>query len=307
MEAGKDVFCEKPSTMSIAEGQAVVKTAERTKRVYQTGTQRVSDFRFVFATELAKRGLLGKLHTMRAHLWPAVKDVTYNEILPGQAQPAREVIDWGPWLGQSPDRPYNSAYCGAGYGCGAWGRFWDFSAGVAGWLAHTGLQCQFAVGAELSSPVHYANPGNKSGDGMVCTFDNGVKMMLQFDGGWRGPCGVRYEGTDGWVSIADDYTRPDVSDNALLRQMQPIIDDYKQTTGRSLNHMQDFLDCVKSRRQPVADAAVMHRTMTTNHAVNLCLHLGRDLRWDPTGEQFIDDAEANARRARTDLRDPWHG
>ncbi|QNN20993.1 Gfo/Idh/MocA family oxidoreductase [Planctomycetales bacterium ZRK34] len=305
MEAGKDVYCEKPSTMSIAEGQAVVKVAEKTGRVYQTGTQRVSDFRFVFATELAKRGLLGKLHTVRAHLWPAVKDVTYNEILPAEPLPGREVIDWGQWIGQSPDRPYNSAYHRGGYACGAWGRFWDFGTGVAGWLAHTGLQCQFAVGRELSSPVHYANPGNKSGDGMVCTFDHDVKMVLQFEGGWRGTCGVRFEGTDGWVSIADDYTRPDVSDNAMLRRMQPILDDYKQQTGRSLSHMQDFLDCVKSRRQPIANANVMHRTMTTNHVVNLCLHLGRDLRWDPTAEQFIDDAEANAQRARDEMRNPW--
>jgi len=300
MRAGKDVYCEKPGTMTVAEGRALVETADRHARVFQTGTQRLSEANFIFPTELARNGVLGKLHTVRAHLWPRVQDVTHNAPLPPEPEPARDELDWDLWLGPAPWRPYNRGYLG---GCGAWGVYWDFGAGIAGWGSHTIIQCQFAAGAERTSPVTYTFPGNRSGNGLVARFANGVKLVLQFDG-WRGSCGVRFEGSEGWASVADGYSRPDLSHPALLGDFQREIARYVERTGRSLNHIRDFLDCVKSRRPPIANPEVMHRSMTTNHVINVCLALGRDLTWDPAAERFVGDPEANRYLARA-AREPW--
>jgi predicted dehydrogenase len=300
MKAGKDVYCEKPGTMSIAEGRALVDTAERYGRIFQTGTQRLSEPNFVFPTELARQGKLGKLHTVRAHMWPRVQDVTKNDWLPAQPEPPKDQLDWDLWLGPVPWRPYNRGYLG---GCGAWGVYWDLAAGVAGWGSHTFVQCQMAASMECSSPVEYIYPGNRSGADMVVRFANGVKMVLEFKG-WRGTCGVKFEGSEGWASIADGYSKPDFSSPSLQGEFRRVIDEYVARTQRSLSHVRNFLDCVKGRRPTVANPEVMHRSMTTNHAINICLALGRDLKWDPETEAFLGDDEANRMRSRA-VRQPW--
>ena len=300
MKAGKDVYCEKPGTMTVAEGRALVETAERHCRIFQTGAQRLSEANFVFPTELARNGQLGKLHTVRAHMWSAVQDVTKNDWLEAQKEPPREELDWDLWLGPAPWRPYNEAYPG---NCGTWGIYWDFGAGVAGWGSHTFIQCQLAAGAEQTSPVEYIYPGNSSGAGMVTRFANGVKMVLEFSG-WRSSCGVRFEGSDGWASVADGYSKPDFSSPALLGEFKKVMSDYEARTRRPMNHLRDFLECVKSRRQTIANPEVMHRSMTTCHAINICLALKRDLKWDPAKEEFVNDPEANRMRARA-IRQPW--
>jgi len=300
MKAGKDVYCEKPGTMTVAEGRALVETAERHCRIFQTGAQRLSEANFVFPTELARNGQLGKLHTVRAHMWSAVQDVTKNDWLAAQKEPPREELDWDLWLGPAPWRPYNAAYPG---NCGTWGVYWDFGAGVAGWGSHTFIQCQMAAGAEHTSPVEYIYPGNSSGAGMVTRFANGVKMVLDFDG-WRGSCGVRFEGSEGWASVADGYSKPDFSSPALLGEFKKVMSEYEARTQRPMDHLRDFLSCVKTRRQTVANPEVMHRSMTTCHAINICLALKRDLKWDPAKEEFINDPQANRMRARA-MRQPW--
>lgn len=301
MRAGKDVYCEKPGSMTIAEGREVSDTAKRYGRVFQTGAQRLSEPNFIFATELARSGMLGELHTLRAHLWGRVKDVSYNEHLPAEPEPQSADLDWNNWLGPVPWRPYNKAYVG---NCGTWGVFWDLAAGVAGWGSHTIIQCQAAADALLTSPVHYSYPGNLSGDGLVARFGNGVKLVLSFEG-WRGSCGVRFEGDEGWTSIADGYSRPDLSSPGLMREFGRLTSQYAAKEGRPFNHIEDFVASVRSRRQPVANAEVMHRSMTTNHAINLCLVLKRDLTWDPVHEKFVGDETANRMRFRA-TRDPWN-
>lgn len=300
MRAGEDVYCEKPGTMTVAEGRALVRTAERHCRIFQTGAQRLSEANFIFPTELARNGQLGKLHTVRAHMWSAVQDVTKNDWLPAQPEPPREKLDWDLWLGPVPWRPYNAAYPG---NCGTWGVYWDFGAGVAGWGSHTFIQCQFAAGAEHTSPVEYVYPGNSSGAGMVTRFANGVQMVLEFSG-WRGSCGVRFEGSEGWASVADGYSKPDFSSPALLGEFKKVMSEYQARTRRPMNHLRDFLECVRTRRQTIANPEVMHRSMTTCHAINICLALKRDLKWDPTEEEFINDPEANRMRGRA-MRQPW--
>jgi len=295
MTAGKDVYCEKPGTMTIAEGRRLVKVAERYGRIFQTGVQRLSQGNFVQPTEAARDGRLGELHTVKAHLWPRVRDVTHNAWLPVEPQPERSELDWDLWLGGVPWRPYNRGYLG---GCGAWGVYWDLAAGVAGWGSHTIAQCQMAASAEYTSPIEYTFPDNKSGDGLVARYANGVKLTLHFEAGWRGTCGVRFEGSDGWASVADGYQRPDVSTPHLSENYKQDIDTYAARSQRPLNHVRDFFSCVKSRRQTIANPEVMHRSMSTNHIINICLKLGRDLRWNPETEEFIDDPEANRMRSR---------
>ena len=300
MKAGKDLYCEKPGTMTIAEGRAVVNTAKRYGRIFQTGTQRLSQANFIFPTELARRGMLGKLHTVRAHMWGRVQDVTKNNWLPAQKEPAKEDLDWDLWLGPVPWRSYNAGYLG---GCGAWGIYWDLAAGVAGWGSHTFVQCQMASKNEYTSPVEYVYPGNSSGAGMVVRFADGVKMVLEFRG-WRGSCGAKFEGTEGWASVADGYSKPDLSNPKLMGEYKKVMSQYAAESQRQLSHVKDFLACVKSRRQTIANPEVMHRSMTTNHAINICLALKRDLKWDPAKEEFIGDEQANRMRSRA-VRQPW--
>jgi hypothetical protein len=299
MRAGKDVYSEKPSCMTIAEGQAVVATARRYGRVYQTGTQRLSEAHFTFANELLRTGRLGQVHTVRAHIAPWDAADMRHDWLAAEAQPPQNEVDWEKWLGPCPWRPYNAAYVR-----GAWRGHYDFHTSCIGeWGAHTFAQCQVALGLGQTSAVAYEYVNNAAGDGMVVRFANGVRMILQ-RGGWHGSCGVRYEGPDGWVAVADGYARPEVSSPTLLADYARLVADYVARTQRPMSHVRDFFNCVKSRRQTVANPEMMHRSMTTVHAANICMWLRRNLRYDPVREEFIDNAEANRLRTRA-MREPW--
>lgn len=138
---------------------------------------------------------------------------------------------------------------------------------------------------------------------MVCEFANGVKLVLSFEG-WRGTCGVTFEGQSGRASVADGYSNPDLTPPSLLKESGRLTRSYAAGTGRPFSHLGDFLSCVKSRRSPVADAGVMQRSMTANHAINLCLALERDLMWDPEQRAFVGDEEANRLRLKA-CREPW--
>jgi predicted dehydrogenase len=299
MRAGKDVYSEKPSCMTVAEGQAVVATARRHNRVYQTGTQRLSEPNFIIANELLRTGRLGKVQTVRAHIAPWDDAYMRRDNLPEQPEPNRDEVDWDLWLGPCPRRPYNVQYIRGG-----WRGFYDFHTSCIGeWGAHTFAQCQAALELTNTSPVSYGYVNNRTGDGMVTRFANGVRMILQREG-WRGTCGVRYEGSEGWVSIADGYRAPEASAPAVLEGSAKLVRAYADRTGRSLDHVRDFLDCVRSRRATVANPEVMHRSMSTVHAANICMWMRRDLRYDPAKEQFLADAEANRLLSRA-LRKPW--
>jgi len=132
-------------------------------------------------------------------------------------------------------------------------------------------------------------------------------MILERDRGrkwFHGSCAVRFEGPEGWAAAGDGYSKPDVSNPAMLADYKKIIGDYVARTGRALNHMRNFLDCVKSRRLTVAHPEVMYRSMSSVHAANICMWLKRDMKYDPVKAAFIGDAEANRLRSRA-MRDPW--
>jgi hypothetical protein len=301
MRAGKDVYSEKPSSMTIAEGRSVVETARRYGRIYQTGVQRLSEASFVAAIELARSGRLGQLHTVRAHIAPWDAAEMSHAWLPEEPQPPREEVDWDAWLGPCPWRPYNSTYVRGG-----WRGHYDFHTSCIGeWGAHTFAQSQAGIDALTTSAVEYHYVKNSSGDGMVTKFANGVQMILsRGDKWWHGSCGMRFEGTDGWVAVADGYKKPEVSSPALLDDCDRLLADYMERTGRPMNHARNFFDCVKSREPTVANPDVMHHSMSTVHAANICMWLTRDLKYDPMKEEFVNDPEANRLRTRAQ-REPW--
>ena len=297
MTAGKDVYCEKPSTMTVAEGQALIATAKRFNRVFQAGMQRRNEPNFVFANELALTGRLGKVHTIRAHTLPFQMKTDW---LPPEPEPPKEEFDWDLWLGPAPWRPYNHGYLG---GCGAFLNYYDFGTGVAGWCSHTICQVQGAIDADLTSAIEYEYPNNANADKFEARYANGVKLVLEING-WRGTCGVRYEGTEGWVSVADGYSVPDVSAAPLLAERKKLVEEYAARHQRPMSHMRDFLNCVRTRRQTTAHPEVAHRSMSTCHAINACMLLKRNMKWDPVKEEFVGDAEANRFLTRA-LREPW--
>jgi len=303
MRAGKDVYSEKPSAMTIAEGQGVVETARRYGRIYQTGTQRLSEGNFTFANELLRLGYLGEVHTVRAHIAPWDAAEMKHEWLPAEPLPPKEELDWDAWLGPCPWRPYNSSYVRGG-----WRNHYDFHTSCIGeWGAHTFAQCQVAIGAADTSAIEYKYVANDSGDGMVTRFANGIKMVLERDMEgkiWHGSCGVRYEGTEGWVSTADGYAEPEVSNPAWMQDFKKLVGDYMARTQRPMSHMRNWLDCIKSRRQTVSGPVMMHCSMSIVHAANVSMWLKRDLRFDPVKEEFVNDEEANRFRSRA-MREPW--
>lgn len=301
MRAGKDVYSEKPSSMTIAEGQAVVATARRYGRVYQTGTQRLSEANFVYAIELAKSGRLGRVHTARAHIAPWDAAEMRHDWLPGQPEPPKDVMDWDQWLGPCPWRPYNPTYTQGG-----WRGFYDFHTSCIGeWGAHTFAQAQAGLDMLHTSPVEYKYVNNPTGDGMETIFADGRKMTLHRGDEWfHGSCGMRFEGPNGWVAAGDGYSKPDVSSPELLDDFNKVVRDYMERTQRPMSHVRDFLNCVKSRRLTVANAEVMHRSMSSVHAANICMWLKRDVKYDPVKEEFVNDAEANRLRSRA-MREPY--
>lgn len=298
MKHGKDVYCEKPGSMTVAEGQGLVEAARRYGRVFQTGTQRRSEAKFIFAEEIARKGRLGKLHTLRAHIAPW-DPILRHDWLPAEPEPDRDEVDWDLWLGPCPWRPFNKAYIN-----GAWRGHYDFHTGDVGeWGSHTICQCQ-GVMPEGMYPTKYHHPGNDDGEGLVAEYPNGVKLILSRKG-WRGSCGATFEGTRGWAAAADRYSVTDVSDPELLTDYKTVIRNYVAETHHPADHVRDLLDCIKSRRQPVANPVVSHRSMSIVHCANICLWLGRDLTWDSVKEEFVNDDEANRLRSRA-MRAPWH-
>ncbi len=289
--AGKDIYCEKPLSVTIGESRAVAETMRRYARVFQCGTQRRNIGNFVFAVNLARSGKLGKLRELHAEKATGMSNIVRFTVLPTEPQPAREVMDWDLWLGPAAWRPYNSKY----YTRGFWSDHGDFSgAAINEWGSHTVDLCQWANDADHTAPVEYEIMNEKFD--VVARYANGTRLVIRT--GMRfGSCPVRFEGEEGWVETGDSgqiETYP-----ASLLQERKFLGGYPAD-----NHVREFLDCVKSRRQPIATADVAHHAITACHAANVCVRLGRPVKWDPVREEFVGDEEANRLRTRP-YRQPW--
>jgi predicted dehydrogenase len=269
----------------------------RTNRVFQAGTQRRSVPNFQLAVDLALSGKLGKLHTLFASVY--VPEL-FNNWLPGEPTPPKNVVDWNLWLGPAPWRPYNHAYVNGG-----WRGYYDFDSGarLLDWGAHTVDLCQWANRSDDTLPLEY-EPGPTN---ITARYANGVKLVLDFlktpfgdRPGWfnhLGTCPVRFVGSEGWVETGDNggiEVHP-----ASLKEELKTQSTKPPTSGLDVSaHARNFFDCIKTRGQTAANPKVMKNSHIACHAAALAWILKRKLTIDPVEEQFLDDDEANGLRSR---------
>ncbi|MFO0913117.1 MAG: Gfo/Idh/MocA family oxidoreductase [Pirellulales bacterium] len=291
-QAGKDIYCEKPCTKNIAQSLALAETMRRTARVFQAGTQRRNLPHFAFACELARTGRLGKLHTVYAH--PAGMSTISSGWAEPEAEPPKEVIDWDLYLGPAAWRPFNPKLLD-GFNFEKGGGL--VGGGVLEWGSHCVDLCQWAVGADHTAPVEYDPP---AGNQVEARYANGVKLILR-ENGWLplGSCPVRFEGDQGWVEAGDSGKLVLSSPELMAGRQVAEIDGYPATF-----HVRDFLNCVKTRRQPLANADAACYSHIACHAVNIAIFLNRPLKFDPNKHEFLGDEQANRLRSEA-LREPW--
>ena len=295
--AGKDIYCEKPLSNTVAEGRALVTAVRRYGVVFQHGTQLKSLSGTRRACELVRNGRIGELRRIVIGSPPG------NVTGPVAPEPVPEGLDYDRWLGPAPWAPY----CRQRVVPHGWYFISDYS--KAGWIAGYGVHdvdiAQWGMGAEKTGPVEVEGTGVFPDDGLfdtVTTFDlemryaNGVKLVMTDTG--KNAHGVRFEGSDGWV-----FTRGGIQaePSAILRY-EPGLGDVQ--LYRSPGHLRDFIDCVKTRRDPVTPIEVAHRSTSACLIAGIALRLGRPLRWEPESERFADDPEAN-RLLSCPMRSPW--
>lgn len=288
-KAGKDVYCEKPCSMTIAESLALANTMRRYGRIYQAGTQRRSIDNFIFAKNLCRDGKLGELTAVHANtLHPA----TNHDWLPEQPEPPRDEVDWDLWLGPTPWRPYNRHYIDGG-----WHGCFDFhGGGILEWGAHTVDLCNWAGTDDREMPVLY----EPTPSGCDCTYKNGLKLVMR-DHGWLGlgTCSVRYEGKEGWVETGDSG-RLEFSSGKLRAEQRSCA----EAGTSAVSHVRNFLDSIRTRKPAHSNAEVVARSHVICHAAYIAWQLGRPLKFDTDKVEFVGDEQANRMRSRA-LRDPW--
>jgi predicted dehydrogenase len=297
IRSGKDVICEKP-TLDIAEGRLLAATVERYGAVFQTSTEDRSINIYHRMAELVRNGRIGKLQKIYVQL-PA------GPGNPGDARPkpVPEGMDWDMWLGPAPLRPYRE-----GLHMFHWRWNQDYSGGqLTDWGAHQIDTAQLANDTERTGPIEVEGTGKRHVSGLYDTFHeyhlkyryaNGVQMYVD-----SGGTGLRFEGTDGWVGNTG-WCRPLAASSPEILNSVIGPDEIHIFTCPAGEH-RNFLDCVKTRRDPYFPAEVGHRCSTVSHIGNIAMELGRKLRWDPDNEEFIDDETANRMRSRA-RREPWH-
>ena len=294
-QAGKDIYCEKPISVAVAEGRAVVEAMKRYGRVYQSGTQRRSIGCFRFAVDVARSGMIGRLHTMYTYL---SQGLTCGNEPP---QPIPPGFDYDMWLGPAPYEPYTPRRC---HGSFRW--IYDYSGGQLTDIgAHFNDLAQWGRDSELSGPIRYEGRAEFPTEGLFntpvryrveATYADGVKLIFHD----TSPRAVRFEGSEGWISVDDDGN-VDAMPKSILRKRRIMKQNYANWDG----HHRDFLNCVRTRGKPIAPPEVAQRSTTTCHIGNICLRLGRPLRWNLEAERFVDDPDADRMLVRA-MRAPWH-
>jgi predicted dehydrogenase len=330
--AGKDVYVEKPLTLFVREGRWMVEVARRHKSVVQVGTQQRSGAHYKRARDLIRAGRIGKVVTVRM---AAVRNIAPGFGRPPDGDPPPD-LDWEMWLGPAPKVAYNPNRCIYHF---RW--FWDYSGGqttnlaahsvdIVDWvLGLDNLRAVTSAGGRFALTDNGETPDTQDAlfecDGWTaawamreCCRGEPPAFHLEFCGD-KGTLGIT---RSGFRLIAD----PDVPPGSMIPQFagaHPVggpppvaadgprklraepVEDRTGNTGEQLRgHVRNFLDCVKSRKQPVSDLESGHRTATACHLANLSLRLGRKLRWDPAKEEVVGDAEANRWRVRP-YRPPW--
>ncbi len=295
--AGKDVYCEKPLTLTIDEGKILSKVVQETGRIVQVGSWQRSDQRFRQAVEMVRQGRIGKLQQVDVVLG---KNVTGG---PFQKRPVPIHFNWDLWQGQTPDLPYIEERSHYTF------RWWyEYSGGqMTDWGAHHLDIAQWAINSlpvEIDGQAKFpsvTNGYNVATDfGVTYMYENGVKMTVSD----TGRNGIMFSGDEGRIFVnrgsLEGKPVEDLAHKPLTRESWTVYDfDNLQRPERAgkldaiINHMGNFFDCIESRKSPVSDVESQHRSVSTCHLGNISMRLGRKLNWNPDSETFIADAQAN--------------
>jgi len=294
--AGKDVQCEKP-TLCIGEGKTLVKEIRRLGRVFQTSTEDRAVKEYHRMAELVRNGRIGKLQKIEVIL-PKQPNV------PGDPtpQPVPPDLDYEMWLGPAPFAPYSKDRVHFNF---RW--IWDYSGGIiCDWGAHLFDTAQWANDTERSGPVEVEGTGTFWEGGLYNTvkeydvtyrYANGVVMTCK-----PGNPSIKFIGTDGWVGNTG-WRGPVQASSAKILNSVIGPDEIHVYTNPKGEH-DDFLKCVKTRKDPYFPVDIGHRVSTVCHLANIAIKVGRKLRWDPVKEEFVNDPDANKMLSRP-MRSPW--
>jgi predicted dehydrogenase len=295
--AGKDVYCEKPLTLTVDEGKVLAKVVKETGRVVQVGSWQRSDSRFRLAVEMVRQGRLGKLQKVDVVLG---KNKTGG---PFVRRPVPGNLNWDLWQGQTPDVPYLEERSHYTF------RWWyEYSGGqMTDWGAHHLDIAQWAINSlpvEIDGQAKF--PTVKDGFnvaldfGVTYRYANGVTMTVSD----TGRNGIMFTGDRGRIFVnrgtISGAPVEALAENPLARNALRVYDfdnlDRPERAGKLdaiINHMGNFFDCVEARRTPISNIESQHRSVSTCHLGNISMRVARKLTWDPTTEEFPADAEAN--------------
>lgn len=311
IEAGKDVYCEKPLTLFIEEGRRVVNAARQYGTVFQVGSQQRSDWRFRQAVDLVRAGCIGHLRKITTHLGnPGTTSGAF--VHPGVWEPVAtppEELDWNLWLGPAPYKDYSPNRCHFEF------RYHlDHSGGrITDWGAHHNDIAQWALGMDESGPVRIEGKGgfNKTGPYDYALFlevhyhyANGVEVVCENEGG----NGVRFHGDEGQIYVTRmsiEASNPKILEAPVSASARAFDEKNRaEEIPGTDEHHNNWLDCIQSRKPCAASVETGHRSATVCHLGNIALRLGRPLTWDPAREEFAGDPVANVLKGKP-FRAPW--
>ena len=291
-EAGKDIYCEKPLSLTVREGRAMVNAARKHKRVFQTGSMQRSWPEFRQAVELIRNGYIGEVKSIKVNVGPPPE--AYQ--LPAQAIP--EGLDFEKWLGPNEAVAFNSELAPpiSQDVFPNWRKYKEFGGGgMTDWGAHMFDIVQWALDMDQSGPVKVSAPQGKDQPYLTYTYANGITMTHQ---PWEWNSGVEFVGTEGTLRSARkklETSKPELKDR--------VIGPNEKHVYKSENHYIDFIQAIRNRTMPICDVEVGHRTASVCNIGNIAYAVNKSLEWNPKTEKF-NDAEANALLGRK-LNKTW--
>lgn len=299
-KARKDIYCQKPLSLTIPEGRAMANAVKKYGVIFQTGSQQRSDVNFRRVCEIVRNGRIGQLQTVECGLPSGTPDYGKTGHLTNPTSVPKG-FDYDMWLGPAPDAPYCPARTHVNF---RW--VLDYSGGqVTDWGGHHPDIAQWGMGTEYTGPVKIQNAKAEWAIHPVwntatqfyfeCLYANGVKLIISSEA----RSGVTFKGTDGWAWA--NRGRHEVFPENLK---DTVITPSEINLYKSDNHFRNFIDCVISRKETIAPAEIGHRSISMSHLGNIAMKLKQDLDWDPKAEQFINNDLANGMLARK-MREQW--
>lgn len=296
--AGKDVYCEKPLSLTVVEGRKMVEAARANKRIVQTGSQQRSFENFRLACELVRSGRIGKLQTVLV----GIPGANFGGPPVPDSDPPAE-LDYEMWLGPAPQRPYNVKRVHYNFRF-----FWDYSGGqMTNFGAHHIDIAHWGMGMDSAGPISVEGTAEYHPEKWY-EVSASCRLTYEYPGDVRMIVGQKQKDVPEGTTFIGDKGRIFVSRGVLKGEPEDVIRESRSVDEVQLyqrgNHHQNFLDCIKSRELPICDVEIGHRTATACHLGNLALRLGRKIEWGAAGEQISNDSEAAAMLSRP-YRAPW--